>query len=385
MDISALIQTAIKAELDASLYQALNFKAGDTLRLKVLEVLPGNRVMVDFGKFQTAAEIKFPVSAGDELLVKVVKADQMLHLNLIGADASKNQAKLYDAMPLKLFSDSTIHKFQTDFLASAETLTKNTNIPRNVLVALAGAVSYFENLSPDVNRAVAQLRGIIENSGVFFENRLGAEIEELVQAKPELSTKELASSPQIRQIINNDLKAHFLALRNFFDNQANDLQQLNSRQLTGINKFIDTILTDISTQQDRAAEQHDTSEQYQVMQFTLPLKDGRLQAKLKVYLPKKKSKGQSDPFKLSLLLNMDRLGEIRTDFSLLEKDLTLTFFVANPDSQLVLNQHRENIRQTLKAGFVNVTVSVVISEEKIACFEDEDVKQIGDKLIDVRI
>lgn len=385
MDISALIQTAIKAELDASLHRALNFQAGDTLRLKVQEVLPGNRVMVDFGKFQTAAEIKFPVSAGDELLVKVVKADKMLHLNLIGADASKNQVKLYDVAPLKLFSDSTIHKFQTDFVAAAETLTKSASIPRNVLVALAGAVSYFENLSPDVNRAVAQLKGTIENSGVFFENRLGAEIEELTQAKPELSTKELASSPQIRQIINNDLKAHFLALRNYFDTQTNDLQQLNNRQMTGINKFIDTILTDISTQQDRAADQNDASEQYQVMQFTLPLKDGRPQAKLKVYLPKKKLKGQNDPFKLSLLLTMDRLGEIRTDFSLLERDLTLTFFVANPDSQRVLNEHMDIIRQTLQAGFVRVAVSVVISEEKIARFEDEDVKQIGDKLIDVRI
>ena len=62
-------------------------RAGDLLRLKVIDVRENNRALVDFGNFRALAEVGFPVSAGDELTVKVIDTKGQLRLTLVPAGA----------------------------------------------------------------------------------------------------------------------------------------------------------------------------------------------------------------------------------------------------------------------------------------------------------
>jgi len=55
---------------------------GSTLKLKIIE-LNGNRALIDFGNFRTTADIKIPVTLGDELMVKVLEAGKQLKLGVI--------------------------------------------------------------------------------------------------------------------------------------------------------------------------------------------------------------------------------------------------------------------------------------------------------------
>jgi hypothetical protein len=102
MDITAQITVPIKPELVQSVSESSLFKPGRTLLLKVLE-LRGDRALIDFGKFRASAEIKVPVTLGDELMVRVQESGQQLKLALINAEQAKT---LTNELPPQLRADT---------------------------------------------------------------------------------------------------------------------------------------------------------------------------------------------------------------------------------------------------------------------------------------
>jgi hypothetical protein len=117
----------------------------------------------------------------------------------------------------------------------------------------------------------------------------------------------------------------------------------------------------------------------------LPLKESRKNARLKLYCPKKSQNGSRAGFKISLLLDMDRIGEVRTDFFLLKKDLSITFFVKDDVSKTHFEKHFEEIRESLNPLFDYLVLKTVVSEKKIHDFHHEDLDAGADRQIDLRI
>ena len=87
MEIGSLIRIALNAGAEKLFREEMPLRAGDLLRLKVIDVREDNRALVDFGKFRALAEVAFPVSAGDELTVKVIDTKGQLRLTLVPAGA----------------------------------------------------------------------------------------------------------------------------------------------------------------------------------------------------------------------------------------------------------------------------------------------------------
>jgi hypothetical protein len=145
------------------------------------------------------------------------------------------------------------------------------------------------------------------------------------------------------------------------------------------------LLTDISNQQSRAIQRHDLPDPHQIFSFAFPLKENQKKAWLKLYCPKKKRKGSREEFKISLLLDMDRLGEIRTDFSLIKKDLCVTFFVKNDFSKKLFDNSFAELRESLNSLFDYLILKTVVSEKKIQDFHHEDLDPCDDQQIDLRI
>ena len=69
------------------------------------------------------------------------------------------------------------------------------------------------------------------------------------------------------------------------------------------------------------------AEFFEPFTFTLPFEEEIHKARLKFYCSKKKKEQSKEEFKLSLLLDMERIGEIRTDLVLISKSLNIRFFV----------------------------------------------------------
>jgi hypothetical protein len=119
--------------------------------------------------------------------------------------------------------------------------------------------------------------------------------------------------------------------------------------------------------------------------FTLPLKEDEEAARLKVYYQKKHPEGSQDGYRISLLLTMDRLGDVRTDFFLLDKELTITFYVKENTAKRELEQHYYSLKEVLDSFFDHIVLNVVVSENKILDFDREDMQLATDKRVDLRV
>jgi hypothetical protein len=169
------------------------------------------------------------------------------------------------------------------------------------------------------------------------------------------------------------------------ENEASLQKTFDSGTMTTMRKAVDVLLTDIINQQGRAVRQLDSTEPFQVFTYALPLDEEKQAAKLKIYYPKKQKAGSKNGFQISLLLSMDRLGEVRTDFYLLETDLKVTFFVKDQSTKTKIQENCLDLQELLNPFFNQILVRVIVSEKKIKNFDHEDVQTTSDRRVDVRI
>jgi hypothetical protein len=199
------------------------------------------------------------------------------------------------------------------------------------------------------------------------------------------SSEKLARHPDVQAILGRDLKANLLILKNMIANDTVLPKALDTQSLTALRKAVDFLLADISGQQGRAAQNLDSAEPYQVFSHTLPFKGQEQAAKLNIYYPKKQKMGSKNGFRISLLLSMSRLGDLRTDLYLREKDLAVTFFVKDPATQTRIQESYLQLNKILKPLFEQISISVILSEKKIKDFDRQDVQPPSERRVDLRI
>jgi adenylate kinase family enzyme len=177
----------------------------------------------------------------------------------------------------------------------------------------------------------------------------------------------------------------FFMLKNYLETPDSIFKHFDSKSLSSFKGTLDMLLADINNQQSRAINRHESPDPFQVFSFVVPLKEDQKKAQLKLYCPKKKQNGSQGGFKISLLLDMDRIGEVRSDFFLMEKDLSITFFVRDEDRKNLFENHFEEIKESLNPLFDYLVLKAVVSEQKIQEFHREELDLGGDRQIDLRI
>jgi hypothetical protein len=382
----------IAVSIRPDLYQpGLNLdmlKPGSILRLKVLE-LKGDRALIDFGKFRTTADVKIPVAVGDVLLVRVQEFDRQLKLNLLNPEQLRTPATNAEPLTGEYFTAESFNKILTDVKPILNQLSAPQGSPKmqmSILNVLAALNTHFESF--DLNKIAAEivprLKGYIENSGLFFEKVLESIIVKSSEdnAEPESARH---TTLDLQTLAPRDLKANLLMLINSVENEPYLSKILDSRSLATLRNAVDALLTNIEQQQGRAVKKLDTAEAFQAFNFVLPLKDANQAAGLKVYYQKKSKTGRKKGVQISLLLSMDRLGDLRTDFYLLEKDLTVTFFVKDRPTKTRLQEHCFELQELLTPFFDQVLLRAIVSQKKIKDFDHEDIQMAGDRRIDLRI
>ncbi|MDQ1353821.1 MAG: hypothetical protein QG657_4128 [Acidobacteriota bacterium] len=265
----------------------------------------------------------------------------------------------------------------------------SNNLPAEVKQMLATLQSHFVplDISENVSKLIPKLKSLVENSGIFFEKKIHDALGQLASVSARIiGSESLSHSPETIDIINNDLKPNLLLLREYFDSDKfpSRLQQLENIEV--IKKTVEELLTNIENQQGRAMDAEILRQPVLVFSFQIPLKEGA-EARLKVFYNRKRKKKEQGEFKLSLLLDMDRMGEIRTDFSQGEKKLNITFFVKNNKIKEYIQTHLDEVEEPLGADFKSVNLKVLVSREKIAAFTAEPLAPgiITDKAVDIKV
>jgi len=386
MEIGSLIRIALNAGAEKLFLDEMPLRAGDLLRLKVIDVREDNRALVDFGKFRALAEVAFPVSAGDELTVKVIDTQGQLRLSLVPAGAETAPTPAADE-PLRPFAAQSLTQLRQQLDQVAEVIARSSGQATSVAIrsAIEELRLFLEPLQTDAGAAqtTPRVRSLCEDSGIFFEKRLEIALSRAA-AEGEAAGPPPADHPQVRRILAEDLKARLSTIKHLFESQAADLPAVALRAAAAFVKSADELLTEIVRQQERIAARRDEAEAFQVIHFSLPLKDAGEGARLKIGYPSRRQGATREGFRAALLLALDRLGPTRIDLFMLERSLSLTFFVTSRTAQATVEANAGDLKPALETLFDNVSVSVRVSEQKIADFEYEDPLPAGGRRLDVR-
>lgn len=391
MDISLLLKAIFDSHIDRSALIQKIIKPGDVFDIRIIEVKGDQRALVDFGKFRALAKIQFPVKAGADFVAKVTDTAGQLRLQVIDPYSGVAGGDKAVSHRLEILSFDLFNKIQTDIKQATQIILQSpagTDAPPpHVSRALAALDAHFTSL--DLNQDLAKwlplIKSYVENTGVFFEKKVADLILKLDQRPGAESIQEMIRDPRIRSIMDRDLKPILLRLKAYLDTPDLDVRPPDAKTLTQFKGTLDMLLSDIHNQQSRAVHKNESVNPYQVFSFTLPLKENEENARLKLYCPKKKSGGSKAGFKISLLLALSRIGEIRADFFLLDKDLSITFFVKDDASKTLFEHHLKEIRESLNSLFNYIVLKTVVSEKKIAEFHHADLDIDSDRQVDLRI
>jgi len=268
--------------------------------------------------------------------------------------------------------------------------SSETALPAKIRSLLSTLQSSMEPI--DINdstfKLVPRLKSLVEDSGIFFEKKISDIITKLSDASGRLQgIRDINQLPEIRSIIEKDLKPNLLQLKEFLNNEQNTASLPgDSKTIETIRNTVESLLNNIDMQQTRAVENQAKQEPVQFFSFQLPIKDEET-AELKVFYNRGRKKESPDEFKLSLLLDMNKLGEVRSDFLYIKKDLSISFYVKNQEIKDFFDGHLEEVNEILGREFEDLKMSVVVSKEQIAGLEKEEAEAeiISEKAVNVKV
>jgi hypothetical protein len=389
MDISSHITVAVKPEFYKSKAKMGAFQPGSTLTLKII-ALKGNRALIDFGNFRSTADIKIPVTLGQEVTVKVLESGKQLKLGVIDPGQKNIIPAEASGQGLRAPANDNLTKIQNDFsriLNQVAGSSGGKKLPLSIFNILASLNAYFEpiELKEIISELLPRLKSHFENSGIFFEKSLERAIIQGPGEKDGGVVRNPAELAEVKTIFSRDLKPNLIVLQQFIaENQS--LQKIfGTRTLAVMKAAIDNLLSDINQQQGRAVSQLDSAEPFQMFTFTLPLKEENQTARLKVFYEKKQKSESKKDFQISLLLSMDRLGDVRTDLILSEGDLQVTFYVTEPSAKVAIQKNLPELADLLQHFFDRLQLKVNVSEKSVKNFDRAANHTDGNRRVDVRI
>jgi len=381
MEIGSIIDLLRRLPENAAL------KPGDLLNVKVLEVFDDRRALVDLGRFRTLAAVTFPVSAGDEIRVRVQESQGTLRLQLTPAPVDPAPPVGKPEGPVQAVAVESLQQLQLriDQLAGARLRLPGSEPLsagfRPVVDALRLFLEPFEpGSSPDA--FARKLKEFCEDSGLFLEQRLADAVKRAADRAGGAPGPEAGSAGRI---LATDLKARLVFLKGFFDSAAGR-QLANDRSDVGaLARAAAELLADIRAGQEQMAKPAAAPDPFQMVHFTLPLADDRSRAGLKVAYRRRSAGGRQEGHRAAILLRLDRIGAVRADLTLLNAVLNVSIFVSDSGLRDLVDRHTLEVRDALAPFFEHVAVQVSVSRRKIERFVSEDWRPAGETEVDVRV
>lgn len=414
---------------------ARSLKPGQSLLGRITGFEKSGMKLVDFGKFKAFVQIDVPVRQGQTIPLTVMKNDHSgVALTMssqgrssastgLGPSDAARAAPRTRAGVMQIQARPMPNPMQTDVLASpamdrsmggssmspaptaadmavlrdqvqhlfAGTILPGTDTSAALPTPMTEALKNIQQiLTPastlgDMGALVDRVRDFVENSGLYFEKRLEQAIAHLQNRTQAMPSTELSAQPAIRELMIKDLKPNLLILKQFLDAQSMELKAADRHVLETLKSVVQRAVSHIEQQQAAAAEKPVDPDLFQSFSHLLFLTDQQRNARLKIYYAKKGRQDDHKNPRVSLLLEMDRMGLVRTDLWKLDKELNITFFVQNAEIKAAIDNEQHRIGVLLKTVFNTVAVSVVVNEKKITEFDGEDLTVSNHRQLDLSV
>ena len=387
MDLPSIIKAIISPAPEKTDFKIDTLKPGDMLQGSILGARKGGKTLVDFGNFRVFAEIKFPVDAGEVLRVKVVESGEQLTLKVIDSASQLSESNKHirgDRQPLTTQSLSKLRSALMRVLQMNKSLPPGEKLPLNIKNAMIVIHAHFEpfELESDILKLTGHLKSQIQASGIFYEKILE---NLLLKAGEDKSSKTFAKGAGFHSLARTDLKPNLQILREFFTRHTVALKYFDNKEVETIRNAVNTLFADVIDQQHKTIAGQQEPDQTQFFTYLLNLKGSDKLTQLRVYYTPKKKKDPSETIRISLLLNMGKMGEIRSDISLLNQELQVNFFVLSDDIKHLIEEKLTEIKLPLAALFKNLVLRVTVSKSKIADFTQIEAIRATNTKVDIRV
>ena len=286
---------------------------------------------------------------------------------------------------LKLLKDFFDNKEQS-FKSSGAKEIENIKLPLDrILAKLEILQNHTERVSPkeillSTSKLVPRLHAFFQQSGANIDEKIQHAMVKLSETAEMVPTKDAAITPDakettVRDTVQNQIGPHLKLLKEFFDNKEQSLRAFGAKELETIKLSLDRLLMETDTHQYKGknTQQGQKSEPWQTIAYSLPLGEEDQSGKLKIYYSKRTKGASKKGFRMSLLLQMTRIGDIRADLSLMDRDLRITLFVNDHTIKTYIDDHSDDIKNRLADRFNHLMLEVVLSEKKIEEFETEQI------------
>jgi hypothetical protein len=172
-------------------------------------------------------------------------------------------------------------------------------------------------------------------------------------------------------LFRRDMKAVLAVLKGCLDEttKVKEQSRTTTRHLTQIRLLIDKMVSSVEYQQAKSGVKSDGSKILQSFTHLLPIKQDGFKARLKVFYKKKRPGAVRQHPHISILLEMDRMGMVRSDLSMLNQDLKITFYVDREAARKHLQDHFGSIREALEPWFQNLVIRASVSPSKNRQFD----------------
>jgi hypothetical protein len=265
-------------------------------------------------------------------------------------------------------------------------LPESRPVPQNlrqVLDSLRGFLVPFNWESAPAALA-ARIREVCENSGVFLECRLSSALERGAERSESQPLAGPASSARAGRVLADDLKARLLVLKAFLEGSDAGTIPADRGAVAGLSRAVSEALALIRSGQEQMANRPATEQAFQMLHVALPMAEEREAVRLKIAYRRRPAGAKQEGHRAALLLTLDRIGSVRSDFFLLGRSLSISIFVASDELQNVFAGYVPEVHGLLAEWFDSVRVQVKTSPRKIDRFLAEDWRPAGESLVDVR-
>jgi hypothetical protein len=379
MMISQIITAQIDSPSPTGSNKSVNLQAGSVLSGKVIEIKTNGKVLIEFDQARVLADVQFPIKVGSFIRVRVDHIGKRLQLTQL-------PQKLESARGSGAVSTSSIEHQRALLNNLVELLDRATNenmrskgvtakfLPDSIQNVLNVIRTLLRPISIDGQTEIiaSQLKRWVENSGDQFEQRLMRLLNQQTASADRPTVGQASGHLNIREQIRADLKANLLILKDFLEQsgQKEYMPGLLSKDLSEIKTIVGLLIDDMGDRLQSAVKDRD-SEHYLFSHLLNLIPKGN-RGLLQVRVPKRTQSASENEVRLSLLLQLDQIGYIRSDLWLMKGGLRVTIAAADSRVKQLIENNLQDLESALQMHFGSLALDVKVSENMEADIIDGD-------------
>ncbi len=377
MTISRLITAEFEPCSRTEANRSIPLRIGSLLRGEVLDIRPDGRALIEFGQARVLAQVHFQVKPGTIICARVESTGQPLRLthipqapDLLGRDSAKPPTPSY------LRQEAAMRRLPDLIDRVLEEGTRGPTgkpLPETVRQALLAIRHFFLplDLSNQTELISSQLKQWIENSGAYFEQRLARLLLDMPAQTDASCTGRSAGQADAGKLVRSDLKANLFILKDFFDRggQKECLSGVSPKDLDELKTTMGLLLEEIEDRSRTVIKNRDA--EHFLFTHLLNLTPGDHRGLLQVIVPRHRQNSDDADAHLSVLLQMDRLGNIRSDFWLTAIGLRVTIVVSDTGIKHLVDNNIMNLDALLRRHFRALSVEVRVADPVDPVIETE--------------